>query len=87
MNKKLEAIFDKQLEPLSDKEKNFFYGMRNKIDKIWKTIKPIAIGFAMFYVFGRIYGRLGHDYTMFILLVIVVIYLRSLSSKLGEMLG
>lgn len=87
MNKKLEAIFDKQLEPLSEKEKSFFYGIKTKSEKIWKTLKPIALALAMFYVFGKIYKTVGHDYTIFILLVIVVILLRNLSSKLGEMLG
>lgn len=82
----MDKQWEKALTKLNEKEQKFFRNIKKYLLDIGynKILKPILIGIATFWIFNKLKTRLGLEDTIFIILIVIILYLRSISTKLGE---
>lgn len=85
----LDKKWNEALSQLTPKEQQFFKNIKKYgLDIGWeKVLKPIAIGVTTFWIFTKINDTYGLEKTVFIILIIVMLYLRSISSSLSKLVG
>jgi len=80
---KMEEIFDKQVNKLDEKEQKFALKVRSFIMTGYNNwVKPILSAVFMFWLFTKIKNAIGLEEATFILLIVIIIYLRIISRKL-----
>lgn len=80
---KMEEMFDKQVNKLDEKEQKFALKLRTFIFSTYNNwIKPILSAIFMFFLFTKIKNSVGVEEATFILLIVIIIYLRIISRKL-----
>ena len=80
---KMEEVFDKQVNKLSEKEQKFVLKLRSFIMTGYNSwVKPILSAIFMFWFFTKLKNVVGLEEATFILLIVIIIYLRMLLRKL-----
>jgi hypothetical protein len=84
---KLERHYDNQVQQLSEKEKAFFFGLKDKCIKLYTTTKPIMLAIATIYIFSRLKSIVGIQEAMFYAVVIQIVLLKVLLDKFAKLTG
>ena len=79
-----EKKFDKAISDLSDKEQVFFRKLKYFVMNSYNSlIKPILIAMFLFWTFGKVKAIVGLEETIYIQLVVIIIFLRIIANRLS----
>ena len=80
---KMDEQFENVISSLTEKEQMWLRNFKLNMFNIYNQyIKPILIAIFMFWLFTRIKNTLGIEEATYIALVVILIFLRNISSKI-----
>jgi len=84
----LEKKFEKVIKELEPKQQIFVRKIKNNGFKIYNNLlKPILWAYFMFYIFNKIKNLIGIQEATFTVLVVILIFLRMISSNIQKLVG
>jgi len=79
----LEKQFDQKISTLTESEQKVFKTIKKWTFGLYTTIKPFVIAIAMFWIFNKVKLAVGMQEAMYIVMIMILIFLRMILAKLN----